>query len=137
MTGRRTCTAQNLVEFAIVAPFLFLFVFGIIEFGWAFYVHSELTNAAREGARYAAVHGDLCGEHPPCQRATSDRVRTYILDRLSVPDAERITVTLQGSLAPGERITVQVSYPFRPLVGFVLPVGGLTMRTSSSMIVHY
>jgi len=59
MTGRRTCTAQNLVEFAIVAPFLFLFVFGIIEFGWAFYVHSELTNAAREGARYAAVLGTV------------------------------------------------------------------------------
>ncbi|MCX2727779.1 pilus assembly protein [Thermomicrobium sp. 4228-Ro] len=137
MIGRRARTGQNLVEFALVAPLLFLFVFGVVEFGWAFYVHSELTNAAREGARYAAVHGDLCAEHPPCQRATSESVRAYILDRLSVPEADRIAVMLQGSLAPGERVTIQVSYPFRPLVGFVLPVGGFTMRTSSSMIVHY
>ncbi|MCX7622281.1 MAG: pilus assembly protein [Thermomicrobium sp.] len=137
MIRRRRFIGQNLVEFAIVAPLLFLFILGIMEFGWAFYVHSELTNAAREGARYAAVHGELCAQHPPCQPATATSVRQHVLDRLSIPDAESATVQLQGSLEPGERITVEIRYPFRPLVGFVVPSGGFIMRTSSSMIVHY
>lgn len=137
MMRRFVKTGQNLVEFAIVAPALFLFIFGIIEFGWAFYVYSELTNAAREGARYAAVHGALCAQNPPCQAATPTTVHTYVVQRLSIPDAERVSVTLQGSLVPGEQVTVQLSYPFRPLVGFVFPAADIAMRTSSTMIVHY
>ncbi len=137
MSARRARTGQNLVEFALVAPLLFLFLFGIMEFGWAFYAYSELSNAAREGARYAAVHGELCAQNPPCQLATEANVRAYILGRLSVPDRESVTVQLQGSLAPGERVTVVVTYPFRPLIGFLVPNGGITMRTSSTMLVHY
>jgi hypothetical protein len=133
----RARRGQNLVEFALVAPLLFLFIFGIIEFGWAFYVYSELTNAAREGARFAAVHGELCAQHPPCQPATAASVRAHLLPRLSIPDADQVTVQLDGSLTPGERVTVELTYPFRPLVGFAIPSAGLTMRTSSTMIVHY
>lgn len=137
MMRRFVQTGQNLVEFAIVAPVLFLFIFGIMESGWAFYVYSELTNAAREGARYAAVHGELCAQNPPCQMATTSTVRDHVVQRLSIPDAERVTVTLQGSLAPGEQVTVELSYPFRPLVGFAFPAGSITLRASSTMIVHY
>lgn len=137
MSARRARTGQNLVEFALVAPLLFLFTFGIMEFGWAFYVYSELSNAAREGARYAAVHGELCAQNPPCQLATDASVRQHILGRLSIPDRETVAVQLQGSLVPGERVTVVVTYPFRPLIGFLIPSAGITMRTSSTMLVHY
>jgi Flp pilus assembly protein TadG len=44
-----------MVEFAIVAPLLFVLVFGIIDFGLAFYTLNNLTSAVREGARYASV----------------------------------------------------------------------------------
>jgi Flp pilus assembly protein TadG len=137
MSSRRARTGQNLVEFALVTPLLFLFLFGVIEFGWAFYVYSELTNAAREGARYAAVHGTICAQNPPCQLATPGSVRTHVLQRLSVPDAASVTVELQGSLDPGRSVTVSIRYPYRPLIGFILPAAGFTMRASSSMIVHY
>jgi Flp pilus assembly protein TadG len=53
----RAGRGQALVEFALVAP-LFLFVlFGIIDFGRYVYYVQILNNAAREGARYAIVHG--------------------------------------------------------------------------------
>jgi Flp pilus assembly protein TadG len=45
------------VEFAIVAPILFLLVFGMIEYGRALQVKQVLTNTAREGARHFADEG--------------------------------------------------------------------------------
>lgn len=44
------------VEMAIVLPLLLLILLGIIEFGRALNVQVSLTQAAREGARYAAIH---------------------------------------------------------------------------------
>lgn len=43
------------VEFAIVAPLLFLLVFGIIDFGFGFHSWNAIENAAREGARVGAT----------------------------------------------------------------------------------
>jgi Flp pilus assembly protein TadG len=40
------------VEFAIILPILVLLVFGIIDFGHAWYIKQIVTNASREGARY-------------------------------------------------------------------------------------
>jgi hypothetical protein len=50
------------VEFAVVAPVLLLFVFGIIEFGRAIMVQQMLTNASREGARLAVLDGTTTAE---------------------------------------------------------------------------
>ena len=44
------------VEFALVAPLLFLLVFGIIDFGFGFHAWDASHNAAREGARVGAVN---------------------------------------------------------------------------------
>jgi Flp pilus assembly protein TadG len=46
-----------LVEFAFVAPIFFLLIFAMIDFGRYVYYVQVLNNAAREGARYAIVHG--------------------------------------------------------------------------------
>jgi Flp pilus assembly protein TadG len=56
---RRRCadreSGQALVEFALVFPVLMLLVVGIIDFGFAFNTWNTAQNAAREGARIAAV----------------------------------------------------------------------------------
>ncbi len=44
------------VEFAIVASVLLLLVFGILDFGHAWYMRHLITNASREGARYAVIY---------------------------------------------------------------------------------
>ena len=46
-----------MAEFALIAPLFFLLLFSIIEFGRAVYYIQMLNNAAREGARFAIVHG--------------------------------------------------------------------------------
>ena len=48
---------QAIVEFALVAPIFILSLLALIEFGRAVYSIQMLHNAAREGARYAIVHG--------------------------------------------------------------------------------
>lgn len=44
------------VEMAIVLPLLLMLLIGIIEFGRVFNVQISLSQAAREGARHAAIH---------------------------------------------------------------------------------
>jgi len=52
---RRAEDGQALVEFALLMPILLLILVGIIEFGRAWSAHQVLTDAAREGARKAAI----------------------------------------------------------------------------------
>jgi hypothetical protein len=47
-----------LVEFAIVAPLLFLLLFGVIEFARLITTYVSVSTASREGARYATAVGD-------------------------------------------------------------------------------
>jgi Flp pilus assembly protein TadG len=51
----------TLVEFAIAAAVFLTAMFAVIEFGRALWVHNALSDAARRGARYAALHsaGDV------------------------------------------------------------------------------
>jgi hypothetical protein len=52
----RRSRGQALAEFALVFPIAMAIIFGIIVFGlWVFY-QQQLTNVAREGARFAAIH---------------------------------------------------------------------------------
>src|SRR5215211_6519497 len=47
-----------LVEFALILPFLLLLVFGITDFGRAFFLRNDMTHLANETARYAVVNSD-------------------------------------------------------------------------------
>ena len=46
------------VEFALVIPMFLMLVFGIVEFGRAFNIQVSLSEAARETARYTAIHSN-------------------------------------------------------------------------------
>jgi Flp pilus assembly protein TadG len=46
------------VEFALVVSLLFVLLFGIMEFGLAFFELQNLRSATREGARAAAIGGN-------------------------------------------------------------------------------
>jgi TadE-like protein len=54
--ARAGIRGQAVAEFAIVAPIAFMVIFGIISVGlWVFY-QQQVTNVAREAARFAAIH---------------------------------------------------------------------------------
>ena len=60
--GRDPDRGQALTEFTLVAIFLFLLFFGIIDFSRLFFAYATMSNGVREGARYGIVHhGDDAG----------------------------------------------------------------------------
>ncbi|MEX0937432.1 MAG: TadE/TadG family type IV pilus assembly protein [Pirellulales bacterium] len=93
------------VEFAVMAPFLILLVFGMLEVGRALMVQHLLTNAVRDGARSATLESATAGE-------VEAQVASY-LAASSVPGA---TVTVDPmdltTAAPGDPVTVTASVPF-------------------------
>src|SRR5205085_8136155 len=57
--------AQALAEMAVMVPFLVIGMMGMLDLGRAFYYQISITNAVREGARYAATPFYL-GLNPVC-----------------------------------------------------------------------
>jgi len=62
---RRRTAGQGLVEFALVLPVFFLFLFGLMDVGRLVYMDSVLSQAARESARLASVEADWMGSSDP------------------------------------------------------------------------
>ena len=56
-SARLKRTGAAIAEFAVVAPILFMFVLGIIEFGRMIMVKQTMTSAAREACRVAVLPG--------------------------------------------------------------------------------
>jgi len=48
-------SGQALVEFALIVPVLLLLLLGTVEVGWLLNINLQFANAAREGARAAAL----------------------------------------------------------------------------------
>jgi Flp pilus assembly protein TadG len=63
----RATDAAALIEFAVSLPLLVVLIVGIFDFGGAFNLKQELSNAAREGARFEAAQptNDLASVTPP------------------------------------------------------------------------
>jgi Flp pilus assembly protein TadG len=136
----RRVFGQALAEFALVAPIFFLMLFGIIDFGRYVYYVQVLNNAAREGARYAIVHGDLGvpSTGPPDDSsgaAVKSTVRNYLV---GVIDAGALTINATwpaGTNLRGNLVTVQVDYQFRSVIPIV-PIPPLTVRGESTLVIN-
>ena len=118
-----------MVEFAVVAAFVFIpVVFGIVELGRLSWAKNTITAAAREGVRYAIVHGTASGAV-----ADSAAVATFVKGRTALsPIIVRSAWT--GSKDPGDTVTVRVDYTYTPLVK-VIP--GKTIRGISKQIIAF
>ena len=56
LSHRKNERGTTIAEFAMVALLFFIIIIGIIEFGRLLYTHNALTDATRQGARYASLH---------------------------------------------------------------------------------
>lgn len=152
----------TLVESAVVYPLAFFLILGIIVGGYGIFRYQEMAWLAREGARWAAVHGGQYAEESGNAAATQDAIRDYVRDFYAAGDPAEVQVTAEwkwkssggtwttSSTAtyPTQTIsdngnysvtyvTVTVSAPFLPVN---LPIFGLeeiTISSSSTMPMHY
>jgi Flp pilus assembly protein TadG len=67
------------VEFAIILPVLLLLVFGIIDFGHAYYMKHILQNSCREGARYGTRYQTDGGGNRVLPKNLVPTIQNYIL----------------------------------------------------------
>jgi len=116
-----------LVEFGLVAPLLFMLLFGIVEFGWAFLQFLDVRHGAREGARLAAVNYREAGASGTTQ---TDQIIDETCARMDQASNATITVTLPGTASVGQRAQIQVTEDLDTLTGFLDGfLGGVTLTS--------
>ncbi|MBV8690012.1 MAG: pilus assembly protein [Actinobacteria bacterium] len=139
-----------LVEFALVLPFLAMLVFGAIDLGRAFALRNELTNAAREGGRFAQFFPqqveDDSSSGSDCYKpnsityaATNEQASvssnfTVSVSRLDTNAVIPATTCVDPpTIVPGTHIKVSVSAPFRVLTPIVSRLTGQTITLTRSV----
>jgi Flp pilus assembly protein TadG len=102
---RRGQDGAAAVEFALVLPVLITLLFGIIQFGWYFFVANSASSSAREAARRVVVGDCWAGEFEPFvkKQAPTTTSATYSPGNLSdasvtVGDPVTITVVADGAI---------------------------------------
>lgn len=158
---RGRARGQALVEFALIAPIFFLLLFGLIEFGRAVYTIQILDNAAREGARYAIVHGaaSTCPSGPmpngeanncdPSGAKVAKEVRRSAIGVAGLTSGDLSVVTRwcsnvstcttglgNGTNARNQTVQVGVTYTYRTLVPLV-PLPDFTLTGGSTLVVNH
>lgn len=118
------------VEFALIAPLLFLLVFGIIEFGRILNTYNELTQIAGQGARAAAVNRNPDGttiaaasgtvKDVPCGGQTYS-IQCQLSNYYAKNDAlSNVSVCIPTSGLPaavGQPVTVRAKYVYNFITG--------------------
>ena len=142
-SATRRSRGQALVEFALVAPIFFLLLFGIIDFGRYIYYVQILNNAAREGTRYAIVHGG--NSFQPTGPSVDDPTIEGIVRRYAVGvigNGAVLNVDSTWGTPPnpptnnrGSKVTVSVTYAFSSLIPIV-PIPPITITGGSTLVVN-
>jgi Flp pilus assembly protein TadG len=134
----RSEDGQAIVEAAITLPIIVFFVFTMIEVCLVFYSYCMISECAREGTRYAVVHGSACetASNASCTK-TAAQVNTYV-QTLGWPNlgmgALTANTTFPSGQTQGNPVTVTVTYVF-PINMPFLKKRNLSMSSSSTMYI--
>ena len=125
--GQRGAAA---VEFALVACFILIpLLFGLMQYGWYFYVASTTSHAASSVARRLEV-GD-------CWTGTS--ATTYVSNQMPAPQTTKPSVTKTPSTLTGATVgTTQIQVTVTAqgkILGFLpMPNNGVVTRTVTAQL---
>jgi Flp pilus assembly protein TadG len=92
-----------MVEFAIASTIFISMLLGIVEFGLASWQKNSVAADAREGARYAMVHGSQSGNI-----ADSAAIANYVKSKTSLENTIIVKTTWTPDNKPTSRVTVKV-----------------------------
>jgi len=148
----RNKRGTTVVEVAVVLPIFLLLVFGIIDFGFYFFVEHTLQYATREGMRVALVGAQLKDEDG-LTLSREDSIKKKIRDSASLavdPSTLSIHIFPIGSDYndplnwqdlpanagnPGSYMRVKTRYTFEfltPLIGTLFPGGMATIEAQGT-----
>jgi Flp pilus assembly protein TadG len=102
---------QSMVEFAVVLPILVMLFLAIWQFGVAFHHYLAITDAARVGARAAAVKRT----NNPCGAARDAIQNTVSATQWGVIESG---ITCTAGANTGEQVEIGITYPYTLRVFF-------------------
>lgn len=143
---------QSLTEFALVAPILFVILFGVIDFGKAMNYWNDETQLAAMGARMAAVSGGnvspggTCADGSPAPAALDAYIQCQADTKELRSGSTFVTKAVVSITFPNNgqqgvgcpvRVTVSSTYTWLPvlnlhLMGINLNLGSTPMVQSST-----
>ena len=127
----------TLVEAAIIYPIAVLLTVGLMIFGMGVSRYNQVAGLAREGARWASVHGaQYASDHPSGISVSGTSIKDYLVtNKMAAMDSDALTVTAawSPSNAKGGEVTVTVSYNWIPEAYW----GSITFTSTSKAIVTY
>ncbi|MDX6506044.1 MAG: hypothetical protein QOG06_688 [Gaiellaceae bacterium] len=129
---------QAVVEFALVLPLLMGLVLGIVQFGIVFNNYETLTDAARVGARKAAV-SRLVGDNGASGQAAAYAAASGLSKPPLVVDVTSCApgtspCTTQDWTTPGNEVTVTATYPYAiKILDWTIAGGNLTTVTKERL----
>ena len=128
---KHTQRGAAIVEFALAFMVFFLSMYGVMEFGRIVHSYNILSGAAREGARYAMVHGSVSGS-----AASASDIQNVVRAWAIGLDTSSITVTTTWTPGngPGSQVRVRASYAVSPFTRLIVP-DGITLQSTSQMVI--
>ena len=135
---------SSLIEFCLISVILVIVLLGVVEMGRMVLVYTTIANAAREGARYAIVHGkdqtvSPSGPGDPC---TCPDVQTVVKNfaGAGLLNTDSLTITVSypnGDNKAGSHVSVKVTYPYDPLVNYFGSILNQTLASTSQGVITY
>jgi len=126
-TTVRNQRGAALVEMALVLGLLLLLVMGIVDLGRAYNSYITITNASREGARYAS-------RFPTDGPGIVSATRLEVTNSSVPPASMQVTITGLGAQG-GQPIRVATAYNYQTLLGGLIGVRTFTLRAQTEMVV--
>ena len=125
---------QALVEAGLTLAIFLSLVFGVCEFGRALWTYTLICHAAREGTRYAIVHGSQSGMSTS---TATTKIAAKVKEMAVGLDKSKINVTTTWlpDNTPGNSVRVAVTCSFRFVTPYQLPGSTFTIKSTSQMMI--
>lgn len=129
-----------IVEFAFVFILFLIVLLTMMELGRGMWVYSTIATATRRAGDYCMVHGSL---RPGAAADISDIVQRYTKglnqSRLTVtttynPDSDS-PFTNPANVSRNDIAQVRITYPFRLLIGLIIPGNHIPMTSTTRVVV--
>jgi Flp pilus assembly protein TadG len=138
-------SGQSLVEFSLTAFLTSITMLFVLEIGRMLLVYTAIADAAREGVRYAIVHGSSraigSAQNDASGPSSNPAQVVTVVDNFAGTGALTIgrlivNVTYPGSSnAPGQTVNVSIVYPYDPLVTYFPAT--LRLGSASQGVIQY
>lgn len=133
-----------MLETALGISIVFTMVLGVMEFCMMGYTYSVYADATRIGVHYAITHGidsaTCSGPSSGCADSSATNVQNavtnYVAQFTTLASNVKVTVSYpDSSSAPPSRVTVSVTFKYKPIFGVVGT--GPSFSASSSGRIEY